>query len=93
MYAACPPDRAAAAFARMRPQQTTMWHEVEPLPAWPTSPKALIFCTDDRMFTRESEQFVARRWLDCELVELPGDHSPMIGVPAELAEALDQVTG
>jgi pimeloyl-ACP methyl ester carboxylesterase len=91
MYAACPPEKAAAAFARLRPQQTNIWNELEPLPRWPDSRKELVFCTEDRMFTREWEQYVAKRWLGCEPVELPGDHSPMIGIPAELAQVLEEL--
>ena len=88
MYAHCPPEKAAAAFSRLRPQQTAMWNDTAPLPHWPDSRKELVFCTDDRLFTREWEQYVARHWLHCEPVELPGDHSPMIGIPAQLAETL-----
>jgi pimeloyl-ACP methyl ester carboxylesterase len=93
MYASCPPERAAAAFARLRPQQTGMWADVQPLPKWPDARKELVFCTDDRMLNREWQRYVAERWLRCEPVELPGDHSPMIALPAQLADVLDQLGG
>jgi pimeloyl-ACP methyl ester carboxylesterase len=60
-----------------------------PLAAPPDLRTALIYTTEDVLFTPEWERFAARELLDVEPVEIPGGHFPMIENPDALADVLD----
>lgn len=65
-----------------------------PLAAPPDLRTALIYTTEDELFTPEWERFAARELLDVEPVEIPGGHFPMIESPDALAGVLDRlITG
>jgi pimeloyl-ACP methyl ester carboxylesterase len=83
-----PPDVAAWAVARLRPQAYLVMTETSPLAAWPAVPSAYIACRDDRATNPEWERRVARERLGVEAVELDGGHSPMLSRPVELAAVL-----
>jgi pimeloyl-ACP methyl ester carboxylesterase len=88
LYQDCRPDQAAAAFSRLRHQQTALWDGLGPMERWPDVPVASIHCRDDRAVNPVWSSWVARNRLGVESVELPGGHSPMLARPASLADAL-----
>jgi pimeloyl-ACP methyl ester carboxylesterase len=87
----CAPDVALAAARRLRRQYWKVTQEVTPLRDWPAVPAAYIFCTDDRMVSRDYTLRAARRQLGVEPVELPGGHSPFLSRPSDLAQVLVRV--
>jgi pimeloyl-ACP methyl ester carboxylesterase len=84
-----PPDVAAWAVARLRPQSYRPMTETSPLAAWPDVPSAYIACRDDHATNPAWQLTASRERLGVEPVELDGGHSPMLSRPAELAEVLD----
>jgi pimeloyl-ACP methyl ester carboxylesterase len=88
MYADCPPETAAWAFARLRPQAGTTSREPFPLDRVPDLPVTSIVCSDDRAVDPAWSRRAARERLGVEPLELPGGHSPMLSRPAALAELL-----
>ncbi len=84
----CAPDVALAAARRLRRQYWKVTQEVTPLREWPAVPTAYIFCTEDRMVSRDYTLGAARRQLGVDPIELPGGHSPFLSRPRELAQAL-----
>jgi pimeloyl-ACP methyl ester carboxylesterase len=83
-----PPDVAARAVARLRPQSYKVMTEASPLTAWPAVPSAYVACRDDHSTNPEWQLSAARERLGIEPVQLDGGHSPMLSRPAELAEVL-----
>ena len=81
------PARAAAgAAARLRRQHWRI--TAEPSPVWRpgrTCPTTYVLCPEDRIIDADWARAAAPR---AELVELPGDHSPFLARPAELADLL-----
>jgi pimeloyl-ACP methyl ester carboxylesterase len=88
LFADCDEDAARAAFARLRPQATAPYGEPCPLAELPPVPAAYVLCADDRIVTPGWSRRAARDRLGVEAVELPGDHSPFLSRPAELAALL-----
>ena len=82
-YPDSPPERAARAVARLRPQHWRITAEPSPVPAATGTPATYVLCTDDRIIDTDWARSAVP-----ELVELPGDHSPFLSRPAELAELL-----
>ena len=87
-YQACPPGTAASAAPRLRTQTWTTSREPCPLDAWPDCELASIICTEDEVVTPAWSRRIAREVLHVEPIELPGGHFPMLGIPAQLADAL-----
>jgi hypothetical protein len=92
LYQDCRPELVAWAFTRLRRQQTALWDTWGPLKRWPDAAVASIHCRDDRAINPEWSRWTARNRLGVESLELPGGHSPMLGRPAALAEALIAAT-
>jgi pimeloyl-ACP methyl ester carboxylesterase len=88
LFADCDEDAARAAFSRLRPQATAPYGEPCPLSELPPVPAAYVLCADDRIVTPGWSRRAARDRLGVEAVELPGDHSPFLSRPAELAALL-----
>ena len=88
-YRACDPEIARWAAPQLRTQVWTTTRETCPLDRWPDCELASIVCADDELVTPDWSRRIARDALGVEPVELSGGHFPMLGVPAELAEALD----
>ena len=87
LYPDSPPELARAAAARLRPQQWRITAEPSPLTAWPEVPGTYVLCREDRIIDADwARPAATRRGLD--LVELPGDHSPFLSRPADLADLL-----
>lgn len=55
--------------------------------AWRSVPSTYVVCTDDPILLVEGQRAVAQR-MGADIVEIPGDHSPMVARPAELADIL-----
>ncbi|MCK8647140.1 alpha/beta fold hydrolase [Mycobacterium colombiense] len=91
MYSDCDETTARDAFARLRPQ--SMRHFTLPcsLPALPTVESTYVVCTEDRLLNPAWARRIALDWLDADLIEIPGSHSPFLSRPAELAELLHRL--
>lgn len=87
LYPDSPPERAAAAAARLRRQHWRVTAEPSPLTAWPDTPGTYVLCREDKVIDADWARAAAAR-LGLDLVELPGDHSPFLARPAELADLL-----
>jgi pimeloyl-ACP methyl ester carboxylesterase len=87
----CPPEAAAAAAARLRPQSSAPHTERCLLSAWPEVPSSYILCLEDTQVGAEWARRAAKQRLGTVAVELPGGHMPMLARPVELAEALDRI--
>jgi pimeloyl-ACP methyl ester carboxylesterase len=55
--------------------------------AWRSTPATYVVCTDDPILLVDGQRAVAER-MGADVVEMPGDHSPMVARPAELADIL-----
>jgi pimeloyl-ACP methyl ester carboxylesterase len=84
-----PPDTAARAVGRLRPQSYRFMNEPSPLVAWPDVASDYIVCRDDRAVNPAWGRSAARERLGVEAVEIDGGHSPFLTRPAELAEVID----
>jgi pimeloyl-ACP methyl ester carboxylesterase len=88
-YGDCDPADVEWAVSKLRPQNRA---PATPLVApWPEVPSSLILCTDDRARNPEYLRRVTARRLGVEPIELPGDHSPFLSRPRELADVLDEL--
>jgi pimeloyl-ACP methyl ester carboxylesterase len=83
LYPDSPPKRAAWAVARLRPQHWTVTAEPSPVPAGVAPPATYVLCSEDRIIDANWARAAVP-----DLVELPGDHSPFLSRPAELADLL-----
>jgi pimeloyl-ACP methyl ester carboxylesterase len=88
LYSDCPRQLAAWAVARLRHQARAPTIEPCPLAHWPEVPSVSIFAAADAAINPLWSRIAAPERLGCEAVEFPGGHSPFLGRPAELAEAL-----
>ncbi|WP_080036682.1 alpha/beta fold hydrolase [[Actinomadura] parvosata] len=90
LYHDVPAAWAQAAVARLRPQSARAFTERQTRASWRALPSALIVCDDDRIMP---ELFIKRQLTMTEVVRhLPGDHSPFLSRPGELAGLVDEVT-
>lgn len=85
----CDEATASAAFARLRPQSPAPYKIPCSLHAYPVVETTYVVCDDDQMVNPAWSRRIARDWLNAELIELPGDHSPFYSRPEELAKLLD----
>ena len=93
-YGHCSPADAHWAYERLRPQNSgSLFDRSYPLDHWPEGRRIAISTLDDRAVTPEFSRHVCRRRLGVDPIELPGDHSPFLSRPAELAETLLQTVG
>lgn len=65
------------------------FNEPWPLQAWPDTPTRVLLSRDDRFFPAAFLRRLAGERLGAAADEMPGDHHPMLGHPAELAERLE----
>jgi pimeloyl-ACP methyl ester carboxylesterase len=92
LYPDAPPELAALAAARLRPQYWRITQEVTPLTEWPDVKSDVIACAQDRVVNPDWVRRDAHH-LGVEAAVLPGDHSPFLSRPAELCDLLDAVVG
>jgi pimeloyl-ACP methyl ester carboxylesterase len=88
LYPDSPPDRAAWAAARLRRQHWRITQEVTPLTAWPDVPSTYLRCADDRVIDADWACRAGPGRLGVAPVTIPGDHSPFLSRPGELAGVL-----
>lgn len=88
LYPDSPREVARRAADRLRRQHWRISAEVTPLRAWPDVPSTYVRCGDDLVIDDDWARRAARERLGVEPVVLPGDHSPFLARPAELAELL-----
>jgi pimeloyl-ACP methyl ester carboxylesterase len=84
-----PPELAARAAAHARRQSVTPFLAPWPLAAWPDVPTRFLLARDDRFLPAGFLRRVVRERLGITPDEMPGDHCPMLGHPAELADRLE----
>lgn len=80
------PEEAAQWATKLRPGNTGGSVVVEKA-AWRSTPATYVVCTDDPILLVDGQRAVAER-MGADVVEMPGDHSPMVARPAELADIL-----
>ncbi|MBJ7456766.1 MAG: alpha/beta hydrolase [Thermoleophilia bacterium] len=88
-YQDVPPDLAAEALSRGRPQSEARMGEPWPLRAWPEVPTRVVICRDDRVFPPGYLRRVARERLGITPDEIDGGHTPALSRPLELADLLE----
>jgi pimeloyl-ACP methyl ester carboxylesterase len=86
------PEVAADAVAKLRPGATGLRHERITAAAWRTTPCTYVVCADDPIVLPAAQRALAAR-CGATVRELPGDHSPFLARPAELADLLVESTG
>lgn len=88
-YHDVPPELAAEALRRERPQTGTPMREPWPLETWPDVPTRILLCRDDRLFPAEFLRRVARERLGITADEIAGGHCVALSRPDDLADRLD----
>jgi alpha-beta hydrolase superfamily lysophospholipase len=88
-YQDVPPELAAEALKRERPQSEARMGEPSPLRAWPDVPTRVLICRDDRLFPTGFLRRVARERLGITPDEIDGGHTPALSRPRELADRLE----
>ncbi|MBV2156617.1 alpha/beta fold hydrolase [Kitasatospora sp. SUK 42] len=85
-----PADLAAEFLAKhQRAQTATPFIKPWPLEAWPSVPTRFLMASGDRFFPPEFMRAMVADRLGFQPDEMPGDHCPMLGHPAELADRLE----
>ena len=88
MYPDAPAPLAEWAANRLRRQYWLITQEITPLIAWPAGEVSVIACASDGVVNPDWVRRVARVRLGVEAYVLPGDHSPFLSRPAQLADRL-----
>jgi pimeloyl-ACP methyl ester carboxylesterase len=84
------PDLLAEVAARAEPVQSFRpFDDPWPLPRWPEVPTVVLTGAQDRFFTPEFQQRVARERLGLGVELVPGGHTAALTRPVELAERLE----
>lgn len=83
-----PPDLAAEALRRGRPQSSTPLAEPWPLREWPDVPTRYLLCREDRCFPPEFTRRLVRDRLGIVPDEIDGGHTPALSRPKDLADRL-----
>lgn len=88
-YQDVPPELAAEALTRSRPQSEARMGEPSPLRAWPDVPTRVLIGRDDRLFPAAFLRRVARERLGITPDEIDGGHTLALSRPHELADRLE----
>lgn len=88
LFGDCPRQLALWAVERLRPQGRAPSLEPCPLAAWPAVDSASLLAVGDAAISPKWSRAAAPARLGSAAVELPGGHSPFLGRPGELADAL-----
>ena len=89
MYSGCSPADVEWAFARLRPQASTMYTEASPLAEWPDVAITDIRGDDDRLVSPAWAARAVPDRLGITSKVIPGaGHSSMVSHPRELAALL-----
>jgi pimeloyl-ACP methyl ester carboxylesterase len=90
-YGLCPPERAAWATERLRPQPLAPFvTPVQSADGGATPPRAYVITARDRAIPTALQRRLVADNPDVDAVELDADHSPFLSRPAELADALER---
>lgn len=89
MYGDCDLTDALAAYARLRPQASTIYSGDYPLKRRPRGRSSYIVATEDRAVFVGWARRAAERRLGTEPLEIATGHSPMLSRPSDLANLLD----
>jgi pimeloyl-ACP methyl ester carboxylesterase len=87
-YQHCEPALQAWAVSQLRRQGPRPLTEVWPLERWPDVPVRAFYAEDDRAVSTPWSIRVLRERYGVEAQLIPGDHSPFLARPDELAELL-----
>lgn len=91
-FAACPADLQRWAAHKLRPQSAAaLDRNRAPLPRLPAVPTHAILTRDDALLMAEPMAALYRRRLKLAPVMLPGDHSPFLCCPDQLARTIDEL--
>lgn len=85
-YNKCTTEMVEWASGKLRDQCRQPIYNL-PVPK-PDTAQSYIYTRDDHVIFKEYSKYVAEKLLGVEAIELPGDHSPFLSYPAELANAL-----
>ena len=91
LYDACPRQLVSWAIARLRPQAPAPSRERCPAEL-PDVDSISLYASDDAALNPAWSRAAALERLGSPAIELPGDHSPFLGRPGELAEMLLSVS-
>jgi thioesterase domain-containing protein len=83
-----PAGLAQELLRHQREQSATPFEAPWPLASWPAVPTRVLLSRGDRFLPLEFMRRVTRDRLRLEPDVMPGDHCPMLGHPAELADRL-----
>jgi len=89
-YPDADPATGAAFADKLRPGSTG-GEDLVPSAAWREKPTAYVVCTEDPILLPDAQRAIAAR-TGAAVVEMPGDHSPFLARPAELADLLVRIT-
>jgi hypothetical protein len=62
------------------------------LSALPVVESTYVVCEEDRIMTPEWSRRIAHEWLNADIIEMPGSHSPFFSRPKALAQLLSRLT-
>jgi pimeloyl-ACP methyl ester carboxylesterase len=90
-YGDCEPADARRAYDLIGPCAYTGITEKSPLEAWPDVPSTYILAQGDRLIGPSWSREIAIERFGEPALELPGEHSPMLARPEQLADLLERV--
>jgi pimeloyl-ACP methyl ester carboxylesterase len=93
LYAHCDEPIAEAALDRLRPQSLYPATLPFSLNEFPATPATYVVGSDDQMLRPRWSRHIARDRLAANIIELPGDHSPFLSRPSDVAELLLRLAG
>jgi hypothetical protein len=88
MYPDAPPRLAEWAARQLRRQYWRILRETTPLIAWPLAKATVVACAADAVVNPDWVRRTAGVRFGVEAHVLPGDHSPFLSRPGELADLL-----
>ncbi|UGS37109.1 hypothetical protein DSM104329_03523 [Capillimicrobium parvum] len=91
LYNGCAPEDAASAYARLRPQASTIFSEISPAAAWPPATATVVDvrATEDRIVSPQWARVAVPQRLGLDSIVLEGvGHSPMLSHPGRVTEIL-----
>jgi pimeloyl-ACP methyl ester carboxylesterase len=91
LFGDCDDETVTSAFARLRPQALHPYRVPCSLAVMPAVPATYVICAEDRMVNPHWSRRIAPDWLNADVVEIPGSHSPFLSRPEALAALLDRV--
>jgi pimeloyl-ACP methyl ester carboxylesterase len=86
LFGDCDDVTVSGAFNRLRPQAVSPYALPCSLTELPAVASTYVVCTEDRIVNPDWSRRIAHEWLDAEIVELPGSHSPFFSQPKALAQ-------